>query len=185
MQRREDKTPEDLLQRLLNQQNANKRRSAKEIVQKRPENAENILEMRVVSPAEHNSKDTLLNYEESVVVLPQEKEDNPSKCNNELEAEPDESPEPDQSRGNVASPASHREEEVVTIRPQRDKRPPAWMADFVTGGELEESLAVQPEAEIAAVHLIKMAQRQLEHPPAINIQDMWHLLDDEERCERR
>ena len=30
-----------------------------------------------------------------------------------------------------------------------------------------------------------MAQRQLEHPPAINIQDMWDLSDDEERRERR
>ena len=50
---------------------------------------------------------------------------------------------------------------------------------------MEESLAVQPETEIAAVHPIEMAQRQLEHPPAINIQDMWHLSDDEERRERR
>ena len=30
-----------------------------------------------------------------------------------------------------------------------------------------------------------MAQRQLEHPPAINIQDMWHWSEDEERWERR
>ena len=50
---------------------------------------------------------------------------------------------------------------------------------------MEESLAVQPATEIAAVHLIEMAQRQLEHPPAIEIQDMWHLSDDEERRERR
>ena len=68
---------------------------------------------------------------------------------------------------------------MITIRPQRDKRPPAWLEDFITGGELEESLAVQPETEIAAVHPIEMAQRQLEHPPAINIQDMWHLLPGE------
>ena len=51
--------------------------------------------MRVVPPAEHNSEATLPNDEESVVVLPQEREDNPSKCNNELEVEPDQSPEPD------------------------------------------------------------------------------------------
>ena len=44
MQRSEDKTPEDLLQRLLDQQNANKRRSTEEIVQKKPENAESDLE---------------------------------------------------------------------------------------------------------------------------------------------
>ena len=49
---------------------------------------------------------------------------------------------------------------MVSIRPQRDKRPPAWLEDFITGGELEESLAVQPETEIAAVHPIEMAQRQ-------------------------
>ena len=48
MQRSEDKTPEDLLQILLDQQNANKRRSAEEIVQKKPENAEKDLGMRVV-----------------------------------------------------------------------------------------------------------------------------------------
>ena len=75
--------------------------------------------------------------------------------------------EPYQSR-EAASPASHKEERVIPIRLQRDKRPPAWLEDFITGGELEESLAVQPETEIAAVHPIEMAQRQLEHPPAIS-----------------
>ena len=74
---------------------------------------------------------------------------------------------------------------MVSIRPQRDKRPPAWLEDFITDGELEQSIAIQPEAEIVAAHSVKMAQRQLEHPPAINIQDMWHLSDDEERRERR
>ena len=87
-------------------------------------------------------------------------------------AELNEPSKPDQSRDDVASPASHREERVILICPQRDKHPPAWLEDFITGGELKESLAVQPEAEIAAVHPIEMAQRQLEHPPAINIQDM-------------
>ena len=86
MQRIEDKNPEDLLQRLLNQQSANKRCSADEIVRKKPKNTENDLEMRVVSPAEHNLKATLPNDEESVVVLPQEREDNPSECDNKLEA---------------------------------------------------------------------------------------------------
>ena len=74
---------------------------------------------------------------------------------------------------------------MVSICSLRDKPPPAWLEDFIPGGELEKSLAIQPEAEIAAVHSVKMAQRQLEHPPAINIQDMWHLSDDEERRERR
>ena len=93
------------------------------------------------------------------------REDNPSKCNNELEAEPDESPEPDQSRGNVASPASHREEEVVTIRPQRDRRSPAWLGDFITGGELEQSLAIQPETEMLAAHSVKVSKQT--PPPAV------------------
>ena len=74
---------------------------------------------------------------------------------------------------------------MVSICSLRDKPPPAWLEDFIPGGELEKSLAIQPEAEIAAVHSVKMAQRQLEHPPAINFQDMWHLSDDEERRERR
>ena len=74
MQRIEDKNPEDLLQRLLSQQNTNQRRSVGEIVQKRQKNVENDLEMRVVSPVERNSKVTLPNDEESVVALPQERE---------------------------------------------------------------------------------------------------------------
>ena len=74
---------------------------------------------------------------------------------------------------------------MVSIRPHRDQRPPAWLDDFITGGELELSLAIQPETETLAAHSVKMAQRQLEHPPAINIQDMWHLSDDEEGRERR
>ena len=154
-------------------------------MQKRPENVENKLEMRDVLPVEHHYKATLPNDDEMGVVLPQEKEDGPSKWNNELEAEPDQSHESNQSCGDVASPASHREEEVISIRPQRNKRPPVWLADFITGGELERSLAIQPETETLASHSVKMAQRQLEHPPAINIQDMWHLSDDEERRERR
>ena len=74
---------------------------------------------------------------------------------------------------------------MVSIRLQRDKRPPAWLEDFITGGELEQSLAIQPKTETLAAHSVKMAQRQLKHPPAINIQDMWDLSDDEERRERR
>ena len=41
---------------------------------------------------------------------------------------------------------------MVSIRPQRDKRPPAWLDDFITGGELEQLLAIQPEADTLAVH---------------------------------
>ena len=94
--------------------------SRKKLVQKRPGNAKNVLEMRVVPSAEHNSKATLPNDEESVVVLPQKREDNSSKCNNGLEVEPD------QSRGDVASLASRREE-VVSIRPSEiNVHQPGW-----------------------------------------------------------
>ena len=134
--------------------------------------------MRVVLPAEHNSKGLLPNDDEAVVVLPQEREDNPSEINDELEAEPD------QSRDDVASPNSHREE-GVSIRPQRNKCPPAWLSGFITGGELEQSLSIHPETSTLAVHPVKMAQQQLEHPPAIDIKDMWHLSDDEERRKLR
>ena len=63
-------------------------------------------------------------------MLPQERDDNPREVNDEQKAELD------QPRDEAASQASHREEEMVTIRPQRNKRPPAT-GDFITGGELK------------------------------------------------
>ena len=136
MQKRKDKTPEDILQRLLDHKNASKWRSADETVQKKQENVKNDLELRVV-----------------------------------------------QSRDDVTRPTSHREEEVVSICPQQDKCSPAWLSGFITGGELQESLSIQPKTSTLAVHPVKMAQQQLEHPPAIDIKDMRHLSDDEERRE--
>ena len=56
------------------------------------------MELRVVHPAEHNSNSLLPNQDKVVVVLPQEREDNPNKVNNEL---------------HVASQTSHRKEEVA------------------------------------------------------------------------
>ena len=120
--------------------------------------------MRDVLPVEHHYKATLPNDDEMGVVLPQEKEDSPSEWNNELEAEPDQSHESNQSCGDVASPASHREE-VISIRPQRNKRPPVWLADFITGGELERSLAIQPETETLAAHSVKVSEQT--PPPAV------------------
>ena len=90
--------------------------------------------------------------------------------------------EPDQSRDDVANQTGHREE-VVSIHPQLNNRPTAWPSDFITGGELEQSLSIQPKTSTLAVHPVKMAQQQLEHPPAIDIKDMRHLSDDEERRE--
>ena len=56
MQRNGDDSPEDLLQRLLSQQNANKRRSVGEIVQELQKNAEKNLEMQVVPRRNTTSK---------------------------------------------------------------------------------------------------------------------------------
>ena len=50
---------------------------------------------------------------------------------------------------------------------------------------LEQSLSIHPVASTLAVHPVKMAQQQLDHSPAIDIKDMWHLSDDKERRERR
>ena len=67
------------LKRILDQRNASKRRSQAEITQEKPRNEENNLELRVVSPAEHNSNDLLPEINETVVVLPLVREDNPTR----------------------------------------------------------------------------------------------------------
>ena len=54
---------------------------------------------------------------------------------------------------------------MVSIRPQRDKRPPAWLEDFITGGELERSLAIQPETETLVAHSVKVSKQT--PPPAV------------------
>ena len=96
-------------------------------------------------------------------MLPQERENNPSEVNDKLEAELD------QPHDEAASQASHREEEMIPIRPQWNKRPPTWLSDFVTGGELEQSLSIHPEVSTQAVQIVKMAQPQLEYPPALRL----------------
>ena len=48
------------------------------------------------------------------------------------------------------------------------------------GGELEQSIF---NSHLEHTH-IAMAQKQLDNPP-LDIHDMWHLSDDEERKERR
>ena len=91
----------------------------------------------------------------------------------------------DQPRDEAASQASHMEEEMVPIHPQQNKLPPVWLGDFITGGELKQSLLFHPEASTQAAQIVKMAQQQLEYPPALEIKDMWHLSDDEEQRERQ
>ena len=68
-------------------------------------------------------------------------------------------------------------------RPQRVRRPPAWFSDFITGGDLDQSATV---SQLSHTHLkaVNMAQQQLNSTP-LELQDMWHLSDDEERAEKR
>ena len=66
------------LKRILDQRNASKRRSQAEITQEKPRNEENNLELRVVSPAEHNSNGLLPEINKTVVVLPLVRENHPT-----------------------------------------------------------------------------------------------------------
>ena len=90
--------------------------------------------------------------------------------------------EPSQPCDTISSPISRGEEEkTVYARPQQNKRPPAWLGDSITGGELDQSLFNDTTTRTLAVYTADMTQRQLECPPALEITDMWHLSDDEER----
>ena len=85
----------------------------------------------------------------------------------------------------IPSPVSRREEEkTVSSCLQQNKRPPVWLGDFVTGGELDQSLSNSTATRTLAVSTTDMAQKQLECSQALEITDMWHLSDDEERRER-
>ena len=68
-------------------------------------------------------------------------------------------------------------------RPQRVRRPPAWFRDFVTGGELEQSLTESRSSNTQVPATVNMAQQQLEQP--LELMDMWSLSDDEERQDKR
>ena len=68
-------------------------------------------------------------------------------------------------------------------RPQRVRRPPAWFGDFVTGGELDQSFAGS-QVSNTQLKQVDMAQQQIDNTP-LELQDMWHLSDDEERAEKR
>ena len=68
--------------------------------------------------------------------------------------------------------------------PQRSRCPPAWLKDFVVGGEIDQSLTGSQDNHKQLSRINIMAQCQLEQP-SLNIQDMWHRSDDEERREKR
>ena len=72
----------------------------------------------------------------------------------------------------------------VSARPQQSRRLPAWLRDFITGGDLDQSFAGNQDNNAHSINRITMAQKQLESPP-LELQDMRHLNDDEERKEKR
>ena len=79
-------------------------------------------------------------------MLPLAREDNPTteregnsaiEIEDNLSAQQEKGAEPRQLCDAISSPISRDEEEpTVNARPQRNKRPPAWLGDFITGGEL-------------------------------------------------
>ena len=141
------------------------------------ENSENELDLGVAPSAEvteDNFASSEPNQVEAEVALPQAEGEDNFNAGSFQEAETCETRDLAPTRMRIEN------EGGVTAHPQRNKRPPAWLGDFVIGGELEQSIFnSQPEN----TH-IAMAQKQLDNPP-LDIHDMWHLSDDEERKERR
>ena len=123
--------------------------------------------------AEDNSASPTLNRDEAEVALPLEAREDNFDVNSTQEAEPNE------ARDLAPTPMSIGIEGGATTHPQRIRCPPAWLGDFITSGDLEQSLTNSRAYSTA----ITMAQKQLENPP-LDIHDMWHLSDDEERKER-
>ena len=137
-------------------------------------------DVRVAPPSpeiEDNSNNLDLTQDDVGVALPsQEIEDNPD-ANHEQEAEPSVTRDP--------APISldHEMEGGTVGRPQRVRRPPAWLEDFVTGGDFDQSLTGS-HSNNTHLNLVTMAQKQIDQSP-LELCDMWHLSDDEERKERK
>ena len=68
-------------------------------------------------------------------------------------------------------------------RPQWVRRPPVWLEDFVIGGDFDQSFAGS-QLDNTYLKKVTMAQQQLNQTP-LELQDIWHLSDDEERKEKR
>ena len=117
-------------------------------------------------PAKHNSNGLVLEIDKMVVVQPPEKEDNSTterKDNSAIEIEDNSSvqqekgAEPSQPGDAISSPVSHGEEEqTVSTHLQRNKHPPAWLGDFITGGELDQSFSNDTTTRTLAVHTTDM-----------------------------
>ena len=121
-------------------------------------------------PAKHNSNGLLPEIDKTVVVLPPAREDNSTterEDNSAIEIEDNSSvqqekgAEPSQPGDAISSPVSHGEEEqTVSTHLQRNKRPPAWWGDFITGGELDQSLSNDTTTRTLAIHAADMAQKE-------------------------
>ena len=97
---------------------------------------------------ERNSNGLLPDTDETVVALPQEREENLSTPKeNEADLR--------QPCYSIPSTTSHREEGTVSTRLQRNKCPPAWLGDLVTGGELDQSLSNSTGLRMQAVNNIR------------------------------
>ena len=145
--------------------------------QKNGKNSKNELELRVVPSAEvaeDNFASPIPNRDEAEVALSQEEREDNFDAVSIQEAEPSE------TRDLAPTPMRIENEGGVMARPQRNKRPPAWLGDFVIGGELKQCLL---DSQVHNTH-VAIAQKQLDNPP-LEIYDMWHLSDDEDRKERR
>ena len=141
------------------------------------ENSENELDLGVAPSAEvteDNFASSEPNQVEAEVALPEAGGEDNFDAGSSQEAETCE------TCDHAPTPMRIENEGGVTARPQRNKRPPVWLGDFVVGRELEQSIF---SSQSENTH-IAMAQKQLDNPP-LDIHDMWHLSHDEERTERR
>ena len=111
-----------------------------------------------------------------VVLLYQEREGNPGEIHEQEEAEPS------VTRGLAPTPLESGVKRGTVDRPQRVRRPPAWFRDFVVGGDLDQFLAGS-QLSNAQLKQVEMAQRQIDQTP-LELQDMWHLSNDEDRKEK-
>ena len=81
------------------------------------------------------------------------------------------------------TPIENRVEKEVSASSQRIRRPPAWLGDLVSGGDLDQSLTSSQDHHASSLNQI-MAQQQSDQPP-LDIQDMWRLSDEEDRQDKR
>ena len=173
-----DENLDSLLQTVLERRNNGQLPPAKELRQPQREKSEksaNNLEKKVIDQREDNFNNLEPAQDDIEVVPPCQESEGDPEAIHEQEAELCETRDP---------PTISLDNDVeggVVDRPQRARRPPAWFRDFVTGGELEQSLTESRSSNTQAT--VNMAQQQLEQP--LELMDMWSPSDDEERQDKR